>query len=243
MDNLLFFIVILFANVIQGITGFAGTILAMPFSIIFVGYHTAKPVLNVLGLLSGIYIFLGNKDKVSWEEVKKIIFMMTIGIFIGFFLKSAFMEKQFILYKALGFFIIFVAIKGFISLYSTKKENTSFGRKKSFLVLSVAGIIHGIFVSGGPLLISYLTKKTNDKTVFRATISTVWIVLNTIIFVEDIIGGLWNVELLTIQLISIPFMLVGMFLGGILYTKMSQELFMKITYVLLFVSGISLIIK
>ncbi len=243
MDNLLFFIVILFANVMQGITGFAGTILAMPFSIILVGYDTAKPVLNVLGILSGTYIFLGNKDKVLWKEVKKIILMMSVGIFIGFFLKSGFMEKQFILYKALGFFIIFVAIKGFLSFYTNNEKKSDFGEKKSFLVLSLAGIIHGIFVSGGPLLISYLTKKTNDKTVFRATISTVWIVLNTIIFVEDIIGGLWNVELVKTQLIAIPFMLVGMFVGGILYSKMSQQLFMKITYVLLFISGISLLVK
>ena len=28
-----------------------------------------------------------------------------------------------------------------------------------YLILILAGIVHGIFVSGGPLLISYLTKK------------------------------------------------------------------------------------
>ena len=48
MKELLFYIVILLANIIQGITGFAGTILAMPFSLILVGYDVAKPVLNVL---------------------------------------------------------------------------------------------------------------------------------------------------------------------------------------------------
>ena len=34
-----------------------------------------------------------------------------------------------------------------------------------------------------------------------------------------------------------------MFLGGKLYAKMSQQLFMKITYVLLFLSGVSLLVK
>ena len=32
MSEILFYIVIFLANIIQGITGFAGTILAMPFS-------------------------------------------------------------------------------------------------------------------------------------------------------------------------------------------------------------------
>lgn len=51
----LFFLIIFLTNIIQGITGFAGTILAMPPSLMLVGYNTAKPILNVLGLLSGVY--------------------------------------------------------------------------------------------------------------------------------------------------------------------------------------------
>ncbi len=54
MNQVLFLLVILLANIIQGITGFAGTILAMPPSLMLVGYAVAKPVLNVLGLLSGV---------------------------------------------------------------------------------------------------------------------------------------------------------------------------------------------
>ena len=55
MNYILFLLVILLTNIIQGITGFAGTILAMPPGLMLVGYPVAKPVLNVLGLLSGIY--------------------------------------------------------------------------------------------------------------------------------------------------------------------------------------------
>ena len=65
----------------------------------------------------------------------------------------------------------------------------------------------------------------------------------TLILFDDIRSGLWTLDLLKIQLISIPFLLAGMFLGGKLYAKMSQQLFMKITYVLLFLSGVSLLVK
>ena len=37
--------------------------------------------------------------------------------------------------------------------------------------------------------------------------------------------------------------LAGMFIGSKLYARMSQHLFMKITYVLLLISGISLLVK
>ena len=90
---------------------------------------------------------------------------------------------------------------------------------------------------------SYLTKKNLDKVTFRATISTVWVFLNSIVLIDDIRTGLWNPSLLKVQLISIPFLLAGMFIGSKLYARMSQQLFMKITYVLLLISGISLLVK
>ena len=112
-----------------------------------------------------------------------------------------------------------------------------------YLLLVLAGIVHGIFVSGGPLLIGYLTKKIPDKVSFRATISTVWIFLNGMILADDIRMGLWNAELVKTQLIAIPFLLAGMFIGAKLYARMSQKLFMMITYLLLFISGVLLLVK
>lgn len=244
MEYFLFYTVIFIANIIQGITGFAGTILAMPFGIILVGYDTAKPILNVLGLLAGVYIFLGNRDKVAWVEVKKIIIIMLIGIFLGLFLKNIFIGSNEILYKILGLFVIYVAINGLVSTFSNRKNEVNDNdSKKPYIVLAIAGLAHGLFVAGGPLLISYLTKRVTDKTTFRATISTVWIILNTIILIDDIRFGLWNSELVIKLFISIPFMLCGMFIGGLLYSRMSQPLFMKITYILLLISGTTLILK
>ena len=229
MNYILFLLVILLTNIIQGITGFAGTILAMPPGLMLVGYPVAKPVLNVLGLLSGIYVFTGNYKSVCWTELRKIVAVMAAGIIGGILLRG----------------------RGGLSIRkegqnSRKEAIQTPSRQESpalYLILILAGIVHGIFVSGGPLLISYLTKKIQDKVSFRATISTVWIFLNGMILADDIRAGLWTPELCRIQLISVPFLLAGMFIGGKLYARMSQRLFMIITYVLLFISGISLLVK
>lgn len=50
--DVLFLIVLFAANVIQAITGFAGTVLAMPFSMLLLGTNTAKVVLNITTLLA-----------------------------------------------------------------------------------------------------------------------------------------------------------------------------------------------
>lgn len=259
MKELLFCIVILLANIIQGITGFAGTILAMPFSIMLVGYDTAKPVLNVLGLLAGIYVFLGNFRAVDRKELKKIVLIMAPGIFAGMGIKFLLAGREAVLYKALGIFVLLCALQGFYQkLIAKPAENEREagqdgagpepGRNRlregvNYALLGMAGIVHGIFVSGGPLLIGYLTRKIDDKTRFRATISTVWIILNSLILAGDIRAELWTKGNLGALSIALPFFLGGMFVGGKLYRVMSRNVFLILTYVLLFISGISLLVK
>lgn len=249
MNYIAFYIVIFVTNVIQGITGFAGTILAMPPGLMLVGYEVAKPLLNMLGILAGIYVFITQGKHVNWKELKKVVLVMAVGIFIGFFLKNAFQGYDSLLYKILGVFVVILAVQGYWKLFRANgkveekpidngKENV-----KSLALLVGAGVVHGMFVSGGPLLIGYLSRAIKEKVSFRATISTIWIILNTIILVQDISTGMWTHELIRTEFISIPFMIAGMVIGSILVKRMSQSVFMKLTYILLFVSGLLLMFK
>lgn len=248
MNDILFYIVILATNVIQGITGFAGTILAMPFGLMLVGYDVAKPVLNVLGLAAGLYVLVTHGKHVDRKEFTKIIAVMAVGILAGIFLKSLFSGKETLLYKLLGILIIGMAVQGDLRMRNPaevpeRKESSPGRRLKSGFLLAGAGVVHGMFVCGGPLLIGYLSSVIKDKVSFRATISTVWVVLNTIILVDDIRLGLWTPELVRIQLTALPFLAAGMVIGAKLYQTMSQQVFMKLTYVLLLISGVSLFMK
>ena len=243
LQYILFFLVIAIANIIQGITGFAGTILAMPFSLMLVGYPVAKPVLNVLAILSGGYVFLGNRDKVDKKVLFQVIAVMLVGIFAGIWIKDLFLGHEKMLYLALGIFIILLALEGFWELFLRKTPKSDKVSPLTYGLLPLAGLVHGIFVSGGPLLIGFMSKKLPDRHAFRATISTVWIILNTIILVDDIRAGYWDSHLLIVFLISIPFLFVGMKIGSKLYAKMNQRTFMIITYILLFISGLTLLFK
>lgn len=231
----LFFVVILLSHIIHGITGFAGTLLAMPFAIELVGIDVARPVLNVLAIFSGFYVLVNNYKYVNHKELRKIVLIMLVGIFSGIYIKFLFVGNERVLMIFLGIFIIYLSIKG---LFIKKKEYKETSAIKSNALLVFAGIVHGIFVAGGPILIGYLSEKIKDKTVFRATISTVWIFLNTVILADDIRMGLWDGELLKILAIGTPILFGGMFIGTKLYHKMNQETFMKITYILLFIAGV-----
>lgn len=244
LKNILFLLVVFLTNVIQGITGFAGTMLAMPPSVMLVGFEQAKPILNALGLLSGIYIVLQKRKSVNKKEFLKIIAVMSVGIIGGIALRSLFADKASLLYAILGVIVILTALSGiYKSFFKKGVQGARHGKAVSFLLLASAGVTHGMFVCGGPLLVSYMTGKVNDKDEFRATLSACWIVLNGIILFDDVRSGLWNSDLLLLFGISVVLLFAAMFVGSILVKKMSREVFMKVTYVLLIVSGIMLFIK
>ena len=172
-NQILFYIVILLTNIIHGITGFAGTILAMPPSLMLVGYDIAKPILNVLAIFSGVYVFVGNYKKIAWKELAKIVVVMALGIFGAVFIKGLFVGKEHLLYKLLGLLVIGLSVQGFYKLVHKpdakteppEEEQGSKGNVGTYALLVLAGIIHGLFVSGGPLLTGYMTKRIKDKIV------------------------------------------------------------------------------
>lgn len=247
VNNILFYLVILVCNIIHGITGFAGTILAMPPSLMLVGYDVAKPILNVLAIISGVYVLLGSIRYVHWRELAKVVAVMTLGILGAVYIRHWFVGRESLMYRLLGIFVIALAVQGMYNQFHKAAAGTETDDRPvsplNYVVLVLAGIIHGLFVSGGPLLVGYLTKQIRDTNAFRATISTIWIFLNTIILLEDIRSGLWTASTTRTGLISVPFLLAGMFIGSRLYARMSRTVFMRLTYILLFISGITLLVK
>lgn len=109
-------------------------------------------------------------------------------------------------------------------------------------ILIIAGIIHGMFVSGGALLVVYATQVLKDKEKFRATVAPVWIVLNSILLVSQIQAHAFNYDNIKLILLSIIPLIVATWIGKKLLKRVSQKVFLNLTYILLIISGISLIV-
>ncbi len=112
ISEFLFYLVILLSNIIQGITGFAGTILAMPFSLKLVGMEVAVPVLNLLGLLSGVYVFAGNYRHVDKKVLKHVVLVMGCAVLAGLFVRQLLSGSPRLLYFILGVIVLLIAVHG-----------------------------------------------------------------------------------------------------------------------------------
>ncbi len=106
-----------------------------------------------------------------------------------------------------------------------------------------AGITHGLFGTGGPLLVYSLSREALDRSQFRATLSAVWLVLNVVLIATFAMTGRYS-QAQGVQLgamfLALPF---GMALGEQLHHRVPPLRFRQGVYLLLAVSALMLLVR
>lgn len=237
MEKYLFWGAFFFAYLINGITGFAGNVFAMPVGIATIGHETSITVLNCTGLLASILIAVTGLKHIVWRELAKMCVVMIIFMAIGAWINTV--APLDVLTKVYGVAVLVIAIRGLFF----NKQHKSLPEWMLWCILAIAGLIQGMFVSGGSFLAIYALQKIRDKDEFRATTTATWVVLNGLYSAYGIGTGGLDGDGLLVLAVCIPLLIVATWLGGLIQKRISQEQFTTFTYVLLTVIGIILLIN
>lgn len=232
---LIFGIVVLITHFLEGITGFGCTVLALPFCILLVGIKTAVPVLMILAWLLALYVIIIDFKNIVWKEFLNIVLFVGLGLPIGIFMFSNFDDK--ILKIILGIFMILVAVRGLYVSFGRNSKVKNINKHLLNFILFCGGIIHGAFASGGPFVVIYATRALKNKSNFRATLCTLWFTLNSVILVQNLVKGSITFSMVKLLIFSLPFLAAGMILGNIAHNKVNEDIFIKLVYGVLFLSG------
>lgn len=233
----LFILVIFLSNIIQTITGFAGTALAMPLSLRLEGNDVAKPVLNLVALLVSIYVVIAHFKDIDWKHFLTIIITVGLGFATGYLVDMIPIQSKILLY-IYGSIVILIAILFFFIDF----EKINLPKWLMILFLFLGGIIHKLYVSGGPFVVIYALHELKDKNKFRATLSLLWIILNSVLFTTEMISGIFTAHTWILFGIGAAATVLSLVLGAWIAPKLSKKVFLKITCVLLFISGVTLLI-
>lgn len=230
LQEVLAYLIIFFTNIIQALTGFAGTMLAMPPMSLLVGVPSAKAILNVMGLIACLWIAVKDPASINLRELFKITALMFLGMFVGLVLFQ--LAPLPILLNIYAILILLIALKKLFI-----KRDLVIPPHFLLFIIFIAGIIHGMFVSGGALLVVYAATALKDKAQFRATLAPVWVLLNSFLLFDHIRLGYFTSEVIRMTLLSIIPLIAAIWVGNKIYNRINQKTFLQITYVLLLISG------
>lgn len=235
MEKALFLAAFFFAYTIQAITGFAGNIFAMPVGTHLLGLHSSVAVLNAMGFFACGLLAVMNLKHVNWHELGKIVLTMLPFVLVGIWLDTVLPLD--ILLRIYGLIILLVGAKNLLS-----KRQRFLPEWVLWIILALAGLIQGMFVSGGALLVIYTMQKIKDRQQFRATLSMVWTILNFIYAAIAFQQGHFTADVVQVVLMCIPVAVLATLLGNRLQRHISQERFLKLTYVLLLCMGLVMLV-
>ncbi len=236
MTELLFTIVIFISMFIQAVTGFGGPLLAMPLAIVISGVTLSKPVVTICAWIAGALVAVPMWKEINWKEMWKMTGIMLIGVIAGMWVfETVNMSFLLILYAVVVFGI------GVKKMFFPSNGNLP--KSIQYTCLGAAGIMQGLFISGGSFLVVYALERLKEKSEFRATLSAVWTLLNTYIIATYVFNGILTPPVLKLTGIVIIPELIAIFLAGKFTKKLNQTMFLKVTYAILIVSGIVLFIN
>ncbi len=183
--TILFILVQLFSNFVQAVTGFGGGPIAMPPSMALVGVPAAKAAVTGILWLTCIVVSVRAIRHIDLKQLGIILAGMAPGVLVGMWLFATLPLK--ILMLIYGIIVILIGVK---RLFFPGKEDLP--KPVRIMALILSGLMQGMFTSGGPFLVIYAVSAIPEKDRFRATISTVWAVINTYMVGRMIYNGMYT---------------------------------------------------
>lgn len=104
-----------------------------------------------------------------------------------------------------------------------------------------AGVIHGLFSCGGPLLVYAVGRELPDKARFRATLAATWVALNGLLVGRYLLAGTLSLHTLPRIATLLPALFIGLALGGRVHDRLDPRRFRLGVFGLLFFAGASLL--
>ena len=239
-------VIILFSFTLEVITGFGGTVTAVSFITALLGMHTGVVILTVIAMIPQLSVVIRNRKKIDWKNYLIIVGLMFPFLFAGRALQS--LVDTAVLKRILACFIIAISVFRLVQFVMSRNKQAAQEEQParvkwySYLALAGAGVIHGMFSSGGPLAIIYASSAIRDKDSFRSTMCLLWVTLNTVLTVSYAIDGSITTDILKTILYLIPFVIAGIIAGNLIVKRVDNKVFAVVVYSCLLVTGIFMLI-
>ena len=240
-------LVVFLSFTIEVVTGFGGTVTAVSFITALLGMHTGVVVLTVIAMIPQLSVVIRNRKMIDWKNYLIIVGLMFPFLFVGRALQS--MADTAVLKRILACFIILVALFRIVKFIiesrheeSNETDEPVHVRWYSYLALGGAGVVHGMFSSGGPLAIIYTSSSVKEKDSFRSTMCLLWITLNIILVVSYLADGSITADTGRTVLCLIPFLAAGIIAGNIIVSRVNEKIFSLVVYICLLATGIFMLL-
>lgn len=234
----LWFVAAFCAFLVKGVCGFANTLVFT--SILSFGSANIEitPVDLFLGFPPNVIMAWRGRKKLKWRMLLPLVALIVSGDIAGaFLLKNV---------NSNAVRIVFGAAVAVVALDMLKREYYPPKKPGSKVGLAIIGVLSGV-MSGlfgiAAMMVAYMSRMTKNSEEMKSHISAVFLTDNIARFILYLSMGILTLSSLKTALMLLPAALAGLFCGIKLSGKMPEKLTRLTVFLLLFLSGVVLILK
>lgn len=231
-DLLAVIVIICIAAVLQSISGFGFSLLAMPLLSIFVDIQDAVVIATLCGIFTNAVHLRKDFQIVERSIARRISLSALIGMPLGVVVLSVFSATHMrAIIGAVIVVLVFLMMRNFI----LKTENTNV----DIVLGAFSGLLATSVSTNGPPLVFLLQSKQLDPWRLRATLAYVFTISGCASFIVLMIAGKGSIEAFQYAMLSLPAMYLGTVVGRKARLRVTQEAFKRLMYVLLLATAVS----
>jgi len=230
--------ILFISTLVRAVFGFGNALIAMPLlAMTAIGMKTATPIVALIAVILALAILVKDWQVIDFKITWRLLIGTLPGIPLGLFLLKGPHENT-------GKIILALVITGF-SLYSLFRPRL-FALKHewaSYPFGFLAGILGGAYNFNGPPIVIYGTLRKWPPDCFRANLQGYFFPANLIIIAGHGLGGLWTPTVGWYFLLSLPAVLLSMWIGNRLNRMIPQGQFDRYIHIILIMVGALLFIR
>ncbi len=222
------------AGFVQRVSGFGLGIFAMVFLPHFMPSHTAAAAISSLfACVTATYNALRYRKNVEYKTALPMICAALISIPIAVHFSSVVSGN---IFKILLGIVLIVLSLYFIFFNKRIKIRPDF--KNGILAGALGGTLGGLFSTGGPPAVLYLSSATSDNIAYFATIQFYFCFTNLYATTVRVVNGIITTNILVYAAIGMVGCMIGDFVGRIVFDKLDSDKLKLIIYIGMIISGI-----
>ncbi len=238
----LLFIIGLVAFTTEGAMGFGGTVIAVSLGAQLFAIDALLPAFVPINMALSAYLLLSAWRDIAWRTLARAVappVVLGVGGGLALFHVAASVWLQ------LGF-AVFVAVLAVVQLRrlaATTVAEGPLGQPTRWGFLLTGGVIHGLFATGGPMIVYVVGRLIVDKRAFRASLAVLWLTLNCALVGNYISADKFTGQTWRLAAVLAASLLPGAWLGEQLHRRLDPKRFARMVWWLLLVASTVLALR
>jgi uncharacterized protein len=231
--------VLLLAYFVRGISGFGSGLIAVPLLALRFPLPEVVPFMLIADFGASALVGGLSFRRVDWPEIRRLMPATVIGVAIGTHLLVSLQPA--LLLSILGLLVLAFGLR---SLLLRQHEFAPASRHWAHPAALSGGAVSGLFGTGGPPYVIYLSHRIRDKGALRATLSALFFLEGLLRIATFLVAGLlWDLAVWRNALVAAPLIVAALYLGSHVHARLSDRQMRQGVSLLLLGSGLSLLAK